>query len=506
TTATPDIVVEALSFEPTNPDPGGAVSVSFTIANRGQGPASPFSSVLRISDSSTSSAGPNLVTINASSMPANSSFSGTTSIPSPTTNGIYYVWMVADNSQTAGQTPANEENDIVLASGTLVVDSPFAWGSADPTFPTTTEPATSCELPTGASPQDYVMRNEFKVYAGNCIASLTLPSEEWSSVVAGAGSFNAYEYSRNFSNAFLDSFDFIVYVLDVDEPDEALTDDSGTLLGQYFSLQNRLPTRTRRLLGYTVLTFIGSPDGRPNPIRGGPILHELMHEWGNNGVIPVFEGTTQDIGSHWMFSSVGGQLGGYYGPTGVQSIGPGEWQAKGPPRTCLETANQDEAIEFCSPRDNWRANVWLDFSDFRSNSIEYSPLEVYIAGFSAFESLPSVTYAEDADWISQLNGTFTASSLVTLSPSEIRDRLGIREPDFATSQKNFRMAVVVLTPNEVVSEERLQDLNFTLTEFNRDDVPQWGSPNPNVIWLHNFYTATRGLARMRSGNLTEKAR
>jgi hypothetical protein len=140
------------------------------------------------------------------------------------------------------------------------------------------------------------------------------------------------------------------------------------------------------------------------------------------------------------------------------------------------------------------------------NSIEYGPLERYIAGFLPFSSLPSITYARNGAWLDAQNGLFSASSLVTLTPSQIVDRLGSRAPNYSTSQKDFRVAVIVLTPNSVVATSRLRDLNSTLTEFSRDGTPRWGSPNPNVIWLHNFSTATRGVASIRAGNLQDELR
>lgn len=341
-----------------------------------------------------------------------------------------------------------------------------------------------------------MLRDGFKVYAGGCVASLTLSSSEWNEVLNGTNNFNVQEYSKRFSNAFRDSFDFLIYVLDTSEPPATVNG----LYGQYIGLNTRLPVRTRRQLGSIVLTFIGSPSGSSNPLQGGPFLHEAMHEWGNYGVIPYNETPTNDIGSHWGFSSVGGQLGGYYGPTGLQNAGTNAWKAMGPPPTCLSSATADEIATWCTPRNTF--NTFVN----GGNSVEFGPLERYIAGFMPLSSLPSITYARNAAWLDPQNGIFSASSLVTLTPSDIVNRLGSRVPNYSTSQKDFRVAVIVLTPDNVLATSKLQDLNSTLTEFSRDGTPRWGSPTPNVIWNHNFYTATRGVASMRAGNLQDEFR
>jgi hypothetical protein len=506
TTGTPDLVVQNLTFSPSTPAPGSSVTVNFTIANQGNAPALASTAAIRINESSSSAAGANLATVSVGPVPAGSSVTGSGVVSAPAVNGAHYVWMIADNTRTAGQSTAGEANDIALASGTLTINSPLAWGSANPAFPTSSQAATSCALPSGASPQDYVLQGDFKVYAGGCVTSLTLSSSDWNSMTTVSSNSKVVDYARQFSNAFRDSFDFVAFVLDIPTPPLAFQNTSGTLEGQYYGLSNRLPTRTRRMLGSIVLTSIGAQGGMASPFKRGTILHELMHEWGNNGTIPSSGESSLDVGSHWGFSSVGGILGGYYSPMGVQNAGTNAWIAKGAPRTCLGSATPAEIATYCSPRNYFSTSAWLEIGDFPSGAIEYGPLERYVAGFMPITSLPNITYAQNGTWQDQQSGLFSATGFVTLTPSDILARMGTRAPDYATSQKNFRIAVVVLTSNQVVSAERLQDLNSTLAEFSRDGTPQWGSPSPNVIWLQNFYTATGGVATIRAGNLTGEFR
>jgi hypothetical protein len=42
-------------------------------------------------------------------------------VTAPSTAGIYYVWVIADNTSTAGQSSSAQGNDEAVASGTLTV-------------------------------------------------------------------------------------------------------------------------------------------------------------------------------------------------------------------------------------------------------------------------------------------------------------------------------------------------------------------------------------------------
>src|SRR5258708_28121874 len=46
-------------------------------------------------------------------------FRSNLNVTTPTTAGTYYVWLIADNNRTSGQTGTTANNDIVLASGRL---------------------------------------------------------------------------------------------------------------------------------------------------------------------------------------------------------------------------------------------------------------------------------------------------------------------------------------------------------------------------------------------------
>lgn len=120
-----------------------------------------------------------------------------------------------------------------------------------------------------------------KVYSGDCIASISIAANEWNTIVTGNGFFDTRPFEQQFFASFKDSFDFVFFVLDSNGAPASFQ-----YSGVYSSANNRYPTRTRRYLGRMVLPSIISPQGFLNPIKGGPVLHEIAHEWGNLGLIP----------------------------------------------------------------------------------------------------------------------------------------------------------------------------------------------------------------------------
>ena len=373
----------------------------------------------------------------------------------------------------------------------VTFDRFLSWGPGSPGFGTSPASATNCGSPLAAgSTPATVAAGEFKVYSGNCVASLTLPESEWNSVLSSTGFFNFHRYSRRFSLVFKDSFDFVVLMLDTSD-----TPASYQYVGVYSSLSSRGPVRIRRQMGTMLLTFINSQRGFANPIEGGPILHELLHEWANNGVLP----SPNDSG-HWGFSSAGGQLGGWHGPSGVVNLDGNTWQAKGPPLTCLPGATALDLASTCTPPGK--------FGTFANggNSVAYSPLELFAMGLVPAGNVGNLTVAYDGAWVNPASGIFSASDWRTYSVAQIQASMGTNAPDVASSQKHFRIATVVLTNRSVLDATTVNTLNASLEQFALDGNPQYGLVGNRYLNFHNFYSATKGLATIRTGGLLNEVR
>ena len=91
----------------------GFVTASWTLANQGTGTANASTTVVRINQSTTSAAGTNLASISTPSLAAGGSQPQNTTLTAPTTAGTYYVWVIADNTSTAGQSTSAAANDLV---------------------------------------------------------------------------------------------------------------------------------------------------------------------------------------------------------------------------------------------------------------------------------------------------------------------------------------------------------------------------------------------------------
>jgi Repeat of unknown function (DUF5648) len=366
------------------------------------------------------------------------------------------------------------------------------WGSGNPQVPATAGAATTCGFMLGANETPVSSTaGEFKLASSDCFVSLKLNASDWSSIINGNGfNIDTKGYSKRFASVFKDSFDFVMFVIDgTDIP------PSFGYYGLYTSFDVRTPTRTRRQLGHMVLPYILTTSGGLNPIEGGPILHELMHEWGNKGAVV----SPTDAG-HWGFSSVGGQLGGWDGAAGVENLGGGKWRAKGPRATCLPSATAAQVTEFCSPKPS--------FGTFANggNSVEYAPLELMLMGLISPSTVPDIKVAFDGTYTNYSLGEFTATDWRTYSAASIMTGLGAKAPNVLTAQKHFRVATVVLTNRDNLDSATVNRLNKSLEQFSLDGVNPSFNYNPAYISIHNFYTATKGLAKIRAGQLSQELR
>ena len=286
------------------------------------------------------------------------------------------------------------------------------------------------------------------------------------------------DYTARFYEHFNDEFDFLIFYpnLDLDglEP--------GSINGAFY---NRVKNDVQGI-GLDTFSY-NSSWGSAGKLQGvifhnyddpssfrGLLLHESMHRWGNY-VVPI---TSYPYGPHWGLSTSGGYL------------------------DCYDISNMIDHGDgkFSAP----------DPFYFRSSE-QYSPIELYLAGFIPPEEVPDFQVAEDGEWLLDERGDpveddrgyrmFTASGFKTHTIGDIIAEHGPRVPDHLQAQKNFRAAVILLVSERYpATRERLERLSDDVTWFSQAGKDEFGPP------VTNFYEATGGRGTITMDGLRQLRR
>ncbi len=317
----------------------------------------------------------------------------------------------------------------------------------------------------------------FSIHANGRVASCQMTSTEYAdwksqdqfyynSAVRQALFQDVYEY-------FDDDFDFIFLVLNEDAIPSGISyaglhigvSNAVQGIGQGIYSQSALYGSAGKLKGVMQLP-------RRDLLEYGPSLHELAHQWANFGIpTQAVNGFGTNLTSfsafgHWGYTggSTKGQLGGFQ-----QS-------------TLVDNGNNSYTVGAFG----WFANG--------GNSIPYTEMERYLMGMiplasvAPFDAFANITSATD-------NGatyTFTANTRTTHTPTSIQTLLGSRVPSSTTSQKDFKLLVLVLT-----------DTPLTTAQWDLVDGQSYrfGLPGDNGNYLYNFWEATNHLGTMETSNL-----
>ena len=290
-------------------------------------------------------------------------------------------------------------------------------------------------------------------------------------VPEGLPSFNLslQEIVKSFYVKMADVFDFVMIVSNLQPKEDRLR----TYTGRYVGVSNDTE-------GIGFETFVDEEWGSGGKLQGvlhfpandairrGPVLHELMHRWGNHVIEPF---------GHWGFSSVNGTVGGF-DIANLKDLGGGRYTAGG----------------FGPGGIGW-------------NGIPYPMLELYLAGLATPDEVPDWVVGVDGDFARDAQGMieryddgeviFTAKELKPFSIDYIIDRHGPRVPDFESSQKEFRAAVILLIDEEhPATTEVLTTLSDYVEKFS-----YLGDDGDDEYF--NFFEATLGRAQMLMGGLSE---
>jgi len=298
--------------------------------------------------------------------------------------------------------------------------------------------------------------------------------------------------TKDIYKEFPDKYDFIILLLNEYETPKSLETTSATGDGFFKPVSNDIngigciiAQCTNPI--YSNSYLFGSSEGKLKGvlhlgnrrlIKNGPILHELMHHWGNHALetesvsefgnnISSFP-TGKNNGSHWGFTggNVNGQLGGF-----IQS-------------TLKEHDDSTYSVDKFQP-----------IRHINNYHAPYNELELYLAGlipidsvkdFDVFKNITSFTSGS----IFSNKYRFKASSRITYTSESLKELLGKRIPDVNDSQKNFKILLMVIS-NNILTDEEFNQIDSDTEWFHKkefDNLPEY-----------NFYEATKGKGSITIG-------
>ena len=303
---------------------------------------------------------------------------------------------------------------------------------------------------------------------------------------------NVMKLTKDIYKEFPDKYDFIILLLNEYETPKSLETTSATGDGFFKPVSNDIngigciiAQCTNPI--YSNSYLFGSSEGKLKGvlhlgnrrlIKNGPILHELMHHWGNHALetesvsefgnnISSFP-TGKNNGSHWGFTggNVNGQLGGF-----IQS-------------TLKENDDSTYSVDKFQP-----------IRHINNYHAPYNELELYLAGlipidsvkdFDVFKNITSFTSGS----IFSKKYRFKASSRITYTSESLKELLGKRIPDVNDSQKNFKILLMVIS-NNILTNEEFNQIDSDTEWFHKkefDNLPEY-----------NFYEATKGKGSITIG-------
>jgi hypothetical protein len=252
-----------------------------------------------------------------------------------------------------------------------------------------------------------------------------------------------------FLEHYEEQYDFIIIFNTGVPMEEAL------FAGRYERLTGKPKVGTGHDLEYAVPGY--RTDGRTRAAivmphfegYGATTAHEVLHEWANfldPELFPFGKGLSLDVGPHWGFSGVYGQLGGF-DPEALRC----ETPADALPPNC--TPLENGRIRYVAPAFGPNANGFLD--------LPYAPIELYLMGLiPASEAPASIPMLLEADYVTfpedpELPVTLEAAGISDIALAEIIERHGTVKL-MPEAERAMTAAFVVITaepaPDSVLSD------------------------------------------------------
>ena len=345
--------------------------------------------------------------------------------------------------------------------------------------------------------EDEELIYKYEKHKNNRVASLIMDDVQYNDWVKNnifkSDAKKVMKLTKDIYKEFPDKYDFIILLLNEYETPKSLETTSATGDGFFKPVSNDIDgigciiaQCTNPI--YSNSYLFGSSEGKLKGvlhlgnrrlIKNGPILHELMHNWGNHALetesVSEFGNNISSFpngknnGSHWGFTggNVNGQLGGF-----IQST---------------LKVNDDST---------YSVDKFQPIRHINNYHAPYNELELYLAGLIPIDSVKdfdvfkNITSFTSSGSIFSKKYRFKASSRITYTSESLKELLGKRIPDVNDSQKNFKILLMVISNNSLTNEEFNQiDADaewFHKKEF--DNLPEY-----------NFYEATNGKGSITIG-------
>lgn len=324
-----------------------------------------------------------------------------------------------------------------------------------------------------------------KYSAKNDFVSLTIPKNQWDTFIKNdyyskmpnqenRGMKISQEWSNFIYNWANGEYDFIVYVLNTDSRPDGLP-----MNGYYQAIQNDIVGIGTGGFGKSLFNYSNLYGDTDSKLQGiiyithndvlydGPILHELMHRWGNYIL-------DSDYGMcHWGNSDIYGRLGGY--------------------EKIIEKDGQSLIKTY--------KRYWGG---------PYAPFELYLMGLIPKEEVPDITITKDysarivdeTDW-NRVDGkditvdgkintkTYTIDQIINgaISNEDQKVNIGERIPSYKDSKKQFNILFINVDYDNMMETE-IESMNNQIRllcyEGEYDDK------------IYNFWEACKGKGSIES--------
>ena len=328
----------------------------------------------------------------------------------------------------------------------------------------------------------------------NTLAAITVSSEQWNNLLTPTSTGYPAELiniSKTVYNKFKDDFDFIFFVLDAENSNEGIatlgfagntTHVNTTVQGIGIGSGNYHDSRYGSAGKLQSVIYLSSPAG-----INGTAEHEICHNWGAN-ICPTYDLDNFSCNPHWGVSNAGGQLGGFrYVRVVEQNSGgvPGKTKYEGCVRS--DERNPDGSFKYAG---------FLPNTTFAGQP--YSDIELYLMGMKPAQELRDNNFHLDVYSGNSPDPSgpyyWCSTNVTSYTIDDIIAQNGARVPDFATSQKHFKILVVAISKEGATTNNH----DAIIRDIRWFSGPIDDTSNPVNL---NFQQATYGVGSLEMGDL-----